>query len=97
MHAETMGEINPNPDAAPMETIPNGLNTEQIPISQLPVGDLLIPPCPGRRGQALLRALDGFEEEFLAALERERGMSTNLREFSRMEGLPLQNWVTDGA
>ncbi|MCP9793606.1 hypothetical protein KBZ20_17695 [Vulcanococcus limneticus Candia 3F8] len=97
MHAETMGELNPNPDAVPMETIPNGLNTDQIPISQLPVGDLLIPPCPGRRGQALLQALEGFEEEFLAALERERALTTNLREFSRMEDLQLQISLTDGA
>lgn len=97
MHAETMDELNPNPDAAPMEMIPSGLNTERIPISQLPVGDSLIPLCPGRRGQALLQALEGFEEEFLAALERERAFTTNLREFSRMEDLQLQISLTDGA
>jgi antitoxin VapB len=41
-------------------------------ISRTPEGDLLIHPCPSRRGQALLQALSGLDADFVAALEQQQ-------------------------
>ena len=48
------------------------LNTVQVDISRTPDGDLVIRPLPVRRGTALLQALQAFDEDFLAVLERDQ-------------------------
>jgi antitoxin VapB len=37
-----------------------------------PDGDLLIHPCPSRRGQALLQALSDLDADFVEALEQQQ-------------------------
>jgi len=46
------------------------LSSDRVQISRTPEGDLLIHPCPSRRGQALLQALSGLDADFVAALEQ---------------------------
>ena len=48
------------------------LSSDRVQISRRPNGDLLIHPCPNRRGQALLQALSGFDADFVEALERQQ-------------------------
>lgn len=48
------------------------LSTDRVQISRTPEGDLIIHPCPERRGQALLEVLGGFDADFVAALERDQ-------------------------
>ena len=55
------------------------LATDRVQISRTAQGDLLIHPCPARRGQALMEVLGGFDADFVTALERQR-----------VETLPLQ-------
>ncbi|EDY38171.1 hypothetical protein CPCC7001_1050 [Cyanobium sp. PCC 7001] len=49
-------------------------------ISRTAEGDLLIHPCPARRGEALLRALRGFDADFLAVLEQQQAQRLPLQE-----------------
>lgn len=48
------------------------LSTDRVQISRTPDGDLVIHPCPARRGQALLEVLGGFDADFVAALEHDQ-------------------------
>jgi len=48
------------------------LDTDQVQISRNEQGDLVIHPLPKARGKALLKALEGFDEDFIQALESER-------------------------
>jgi len=45
------------------------LSTDRVQISRTPEGDLVIHPCQARRGQALLAVLEGFDADFVSALE----------------------------
>lgn len=48
------------------------LASNRVEISRNDAGDLVIHPLPSDRGQALLEALDGFDEEFIDILENDR-------------------------
>ena len=48
------------------------LNARRVVISRTKEGDLLIHPVPADRGTALLEALAGFDDDFVAALEAGR-------------------------
>lgn len=48
------------------------LGVSRVAISRNEQGDLIVHPLPDDRGQALLDALDGFDADFVAALEAER-------------------------
>ena len=48
------------------------LSTDHVQISRTPEGDLIIHPCPPKRGQALLEALAGFDSDFVQQLEQVR-------------------------
>ncbi|MCP5141073.1 MAG: AbrB/MazE/SpoVT family DNA-binding domain-containing protein [Chromatiales bacterium] len=56
------------------------LDTDRVQISRNADGDLVIHPLRPERGQALLQALAGFDEEFVAALEE-----------NRQDALPMQD------
>lgn len=56
------------------------LDTDRVQIYRNEQGDLVLHPIAPRRGEALLDALQGFDEDFIAALEAERD-----------EPLPLQD------
>lgn len=45
------------------------LNTEQVQIYRNEEGDLVIHPLPSRRGDALMQVLEGFEPDFIQAME----------------------------
>ena len=47
------------------------LDVSQVEISQYPNGDLLIHPLPINRGEALLEAINAFDEEFAGLLEED--------------------------
>lgn len=46
------------------------LDTDEVEISRTENGDLLIHPIRANRGDALLAALDKFDSEFVAELEK---------------------------
>lgn len=48
------------------------LTSSRVEISRNDAGDLVIHPLPSDRGQAVLEALDGFDEEFIDILEDDR-------------------------
>ena len=48
------------------------LASSRVEISRNDAGDLVIHPLPSDRGQALLEALAGFDEEFIDILETDR-------------------------
>lgn len=56
------------------------LSTDRVQISRTPSGDLLIHPCPARRGQALLQTLAAFDADFLAALEEQQQQKLPMQE-----------------
>jgi antitoxin VapB len=45
------------------------LDTDRVEITRTADGDLLLHPLRERRGRALLQAFEGFDEDFVAALE----------------------------
>ncbi len=45
------------------------LDTDLVQISRNEQGDLIIHPLGAERGKALLQALEGFDDDFVAALE----------------------------
>ena len=47
------------------------LDTDRVEISRAANGDLVLHPVREGRGRALLRALEGVDEGFVAALESE--------------------------
>lgn len=49
------------------------LDADRVEIFRTAEGDLVIHPLVERRGDALLRALQGFSDDFVAALEDDRG------------------------
>lgn len=48
------------------------LDTDLVQISRNEQGDLIIHPLRAERGKALLQALEGFDDDFIAALEADR-------------------------
>lgn len=48
------------------------LNTSQVEIFRSDTGDLVIHPLPESRGTALLKALEGFDDDFVRLLEEDR-------------------------
>ncbi len=54
--------------------IPAGfrLETDNVQISRSQEGDLILHPLPVKRGTALLRALRGFDDDYIAELEKEQ-------------------------
>lgn len=48
------------------------LNATRVEILRTPEGDLLVHPLPASRGEALLEAISGFDDDFVAALEAGR-------------------------
>ena len=48
------------------------LSSQQVQITQMENGDLLVHPLPVQRGEMLLAALSGFDADFVAALEADR-------------------------
>lgn len=48
------------------------LNASRVEISRTANGDLIIHPIATNRGQTLLEALAGFDDEFVTLLEEER-------------------------
>ncbi len=47
------------------------LDTNTVEISRNEQGDLVIHPVPQKRGEALMAALEGFDQDFVAELEAE--------------------------
>ena len=57
------------------------LDTDQVQISRNEHGDLIIHPLKrDARGKALLQALEGFDEEFIASLEENVRSSVPMQE-----------------
>ena len=56
------------------------LSTDRVQISRNREGDLVIHPCPAQRGQALLDVLEGFDADFVIALERQQADQLPLQE-----------------
>lgn len=56
------------------------LSTDRVQITRTPEGDLVIHPCPTKRGEAVLEVLGGFEEDFVAALVHHQDAKLPLQE-----------------
>lgn len=56
------------------------LDATRVEIRRTAEGDLLIHPLPAGRGEALLEAISGFDDDFLAALEAGREEQPPLQE-----------------
>jgi antitoxin VapB len=56
------------------------LDTERVEIRRTADGDLVLHPLHQARGQALLQALEGFDGEFVAALEAVRDEQPRLQD-----------------
>lgn len=48
------------------------LDTDQVQITRNEQGDLVIHPVQKNRGEALMNALEGFDDDFARALEEDR-------------------------
>ena len=48
------------------------LDTDRVEITRTADGDLILHPLREGRGKALLRALEGFDDDFIGALEEDR-------------------------
>jgi antitoxin VapB len=56
------------------------LSTDRVQITRTPEGDLVIHPCPRRRGEAVLEVLGGFEQDFVAALVQQQDAKLPVQE-----------------
>ena len=56
------------------------LSTDRVQITRNPEGDLVIHPCPTKRGEALLEVLGGFEQDFVAALVQQQNAKLPVQE-----------------
>lgn len=56
------------------------LDTDLVQISRNEQGDLIIHPLRDERGTALLQALEGFDDDFIAALEADRKTLTPMQD-----------------
>jgi len=56
------------------------LDAQRVEITRTADGDLLIHPTPAPRGAALLEALQGFDDDFVAALEAGRAEQPAVQE-----------------
>jgi len=56
------------------------LHTDHVEISRTASGDLLLRPIRPDRGAALLRVLEGFDEEFVTALEEDRAEQPRMQD-----------------
>jgi antitoxin VapB len=56
------------------------LDTERVEIRRNVDGDLVLHPLRQDRGRALLQALEGFDEAYIAALEAEREEQPRLQD-----------------
>ena len=48
------------------------LDTDRVAIERNQAGDLVLHPLPHNRGASLMKALEAFDDEFIAALEAVR-------------------------
>jgi len=56
------------------------LDTDRVEITRTADGDLVLHPLREGRGRTLLQALDGFDEDFVAALEESREQQPPLQD-----------------
>lgn len=56
------------------------LSTDRVQITRTPEGDLVIHPCPTKRGEAVLEVLGGFEQDFVAALVQQQDAKLPVQE-----------------
>lgn len=56
------------------------LNATQVSITRTEDGGLLIHPLPLNRGEALVQALQGFDDDFIVALETDRAKALPAQE-----------------
>jgi len=56
------------------------LDTDLVQISRNEQGDLIIHPLREERGKALLQALEGFDDDFITALEDDREPSAPMQD-----------------
>lgn len=56
------------------------LSADRVQITRTPEGDLVIHPCPTKRGEAMLEVLSGFEEDFVAALVQQQDAKLPVQE-----------------
>lgn len=56
------------------------LDTDLVQITRNEQGDLIIHPLRPDRGQALLQVLEGFDEDFIEALEAERDSQISMQD-----------------
>ncbi|MBM5808454.1 MAG: AbrB/MazE/SpoVT family DNA-binding domain-containing protein [Cyanobacteria bacterium M_surface_7_m2_040] len=56
------------------------LSTDRVQITCTPDGDLVIHPCPTKRGEAVLEVLGGFEQDFVAALVEQQDAKLPVQE-----------------
>lgn len=66
------------------------LSTDRVQVSRTVDGDLLIHPCPERRGQALFQTLAGFDADFVATLEQQQAQKVPVQD---REQLCLSCWI----
>ncbi len=60
------------------------LDTDRVEITRTADGDLLLHPLREGRGEALLRSLEGFDDEFVTALEEERDNQLPLQDRDKL-------------
>ena len=60
------------------------LDTDRVEITRTVDGDLLLHPLREGRGEALLRSLEGFDDEFVTALEGERDNQLPLQDRDKL-------------
>ena len=56
------------------------IDTDRVLIERNAAGDLVLHPLPRNRGEALLAALDGFDADFIAALESTRAEAQTMQD-----------------
>lgn len=56
------------------------LDTDRVEITRTANGDLLLHPLREGRGSALLHALEGFDDDFVAALKEDRAHQPPLQD-----------------
>ena len=56
------------------------LDTDRVEITRTANGDLVLHPLREGRGSALLQALEGFDDDFVAALEEDRAQQPPLQD-----------------
>jgi antitoxin VapB len=60
------------------------LEADQVEITRTPEGNLILRPLPQDRGEAFLQALEGFDSNFVAALEDDRADQPPMQDRERL-------------